>query len=570
MFRLLFLTLLPSLVWANPNEMLSDKELERKFVTLIKEKEIEDLIKETKDFKKCRDMNQYAESDTADVREGKIKKAQECFQQEIANKNTKAIQELSDNLGLESYQLVKSKNIKDITSYLGARMRKALTGVDDEDQKAKVKLANIKFQDKQLVNQDEFFKLYSYQLTKNALLEVSRYCFENFTNTTPNVPTGSFMSHWENFFSQKNNPSVPVSDTGKHTWGNFTAVDDPSKAYNQIFDGIGRVDPPQLQRFWDFCTKKMKEMCDNYQPASGNSVGANSCLTINRLRNIRNAITSTEKTEEYIKKNMSGQSGTTVGLDNGGRAKFFVADKENSYDNLTNVSSYDLLTGNSDSDLTNLATKCQTSPEHSDCDKFIAEGSTSSEELMHKIDQEMRFKQEAEITRLLKIKKDEKANFKEFLEQNGYFELAQKENLEDTEIKEYLTKTFDAQREAVISQLKNKVGSRQVVTAAKEEQRKEAITKSAQDTAEERARLSQVILFNNIITSNLKLFDASGKELGQNVGAWKKESEALTNAKIDQNLYSNIQGVIDTSKGTGKANSITGTDFIDQIIGKKQ
>ena len=578
MYRLLFFAFFVQASWANPNEMLSDKALEKKFVSIIKENEIEDLIKRTKDFDECRDQNKFVAKDTPAEREAKAKKAQECFQNKISSKSPKAIQELSDNLGLESYQLVKSKNIKDITSYLGARMRKALTGIDEEDQKNQAKLANLKFKDRQLVNQEEFFKLYSYQLTKNALLEISRYCFENLTNTTHSPPrTSSFYDHWTEYFNPPPNTNfnpppntkLTVSDEGKHTWGNFSATEDPSQVYSKIFSGIGQINPQQLGKFWDFCTAQMKEMCDQYKPDSGSTVGANSCLTINRLRNIRNAISSTEKIQEYMNDNMGARSGTAVGLDQGQKAKFFRAEKDNSYDSLTNVSSHDLLTGDASQSFNELAEKCRLTPEAPDCDKFIAEGSTSSEELIHKIDQEMRLKQEAEVARLLQIKKDNEASFKEYLEQNGYFDLAQKENISENDIKDFLAKTYDAQRVAVTEQLRKSVGSRQVVSDADENTKKKAISTSAESAAQERARLSQVILFNNIITSNLNLLDTKGQELGKNVGAWKKESDALVKANIDQSLYQNIQGVIDTSGHTGKNNSITGTEFIDQIIGKK-
>lgn len=571
MYRLLFFTFLIQVTWANPNEMLSDKALEKKFVSIIKENEIEDLIKRTKDFDECRDQNKFVAKDTPAEREAKAKKAQECFQNKISSKSSKAIQELSDNLGLESYQLVKSKNIKDITSYLGARMRKALTGIDEEDQKNQAKLANLKFKDRQLVNQEEFFKLYSYQLTKNALLEISRYCFENLTNTTHSPHrTTSFYDHWTEYFNPpKENIKLTVSDEGKHSWGTFTATADPSQTYSKIFSGIGQVNPQQLGQFWDFCTAQMKKMCDRYKPDSGSAVGANSCLTLNRLRNIRNAISSTEKIQQYMHDKMGVKGGATVGLDQGQQAKFFRAEKNNSYDSLTNISSHDLLTGDTSQSFNDLAEKCRISPETPDCDKFIAEGSTSPDELIHKVDQEMRLKQEAEVARLLQIKKDNEATFKEYLEQNGYFDLAQKGTISDNDIKDFLAKTYDAQRVAVTEQLRKSVGSRQVVSDADENTRKQAISNSAESAAQERARLSQVILFNNIITSNLNLLDTKGQELGKNVGAWKKESDALVKANIDQSLYQNIQGVIDTSGHTGKNNSITGTEFIDQIIGKK-
>ena len=563
----LFFILLSPLTWGKTtNEMLSDKELSKKFVSVIKENEIEKLITRTKDFEDCRKKNEFNAKDSQEVKERKAKDAQKCFQDKIANKETKDIQKLSDQLGLESYQLVQSKNVKDITNYLGERMYKALTGISEKDKRNEIQLANLKFKDRQIVDQVEFFKLYSYQLTKNALLEISRFCFENFQNTTPlpegeHRSTSTFADHWKEYFEGKK--PLSVSDQGQHNWGKLSSEDaDPSAAYNQIFASIGNANPQKLGEFWEFCSTEMKRMCDEYEP--GKTSGANSCLAINRLRNMRNAIASSQEIEKQMYDDSKGSR--SVDLDGGAKAKFFRAEKDNSYDNLTNVTSYDLLTGKKDKNLETLADECQKSPEKLECDDFIAQGGASTDELIHKIDQEMRLKQEAEIKKILLISKQD---LKEYLEKNGYFDLAQKEDLSDTDIRDFLNKEFDAKRVAVTNQLKNKVGSRQVADDAKKEDKAEKVKASAKETQEERARLAQVILFNNIVTSNLSLLDKDNNPLGKNTGAWKKESEALAKTNIESDLFKNIQSAIDTSTSSSNNKSISGTAFIDSIIGKK-
>lgn len=583
MYRLLFFILLTPSTWANPNEMLSDKELEKKFVSIIKENEIVKLIEKTKDFNDCRKDNEFVKADTPEMRYKKAKTAQECFQNKFKDKSTKEIQKLSENLGLESYQLVKSKNIKDITEYLGQRMYTALTGISEKDQKNKIKLANMKFKDKKVIDQREFFKLYSYQLTKNALLEVSRFCFQNLTNTTKddkgeNPSTHTFHDHWKLFFNgtrNQENPSqvktskgedITVSDDKTHHWGDLSESAEPNQAYEKIFSGMGNIDPQKLSHFWEFCTGHMKQMCDDYKPDSGSSRGANSCLAINRLRNIRNAISDTEKTEEYMNKEMV--SGVSVGLDNGENARFFKVDKETTYDSLTNVSSMELLE-KPDRKLNELIANCKEDASALDCDKFIAEKGTQSAELLHKIDQEMMLKQEAEIARIIQIKTDNKIPLDEYFRENGYFELADKgENVTKEEIREFLSRNYQAQRTAVTNRLKETVGSRQISDEQEDDSRSMAIKTAVSDTEQERARLAQVILFNNIITSNLSLINTKNEEVSKNVGAWKKESESLISNNIDQELFQNIQGVIDTSGGAAKNNSIKGTEFIDLIIGK--
>lgn len=562
----LFFILFAPLSWAtNPNEMLSDKELSKKFVSVIKENEIEKLIKNTKDFEECRQKNPYDNSLSAEQKEKNIQNAKTCFVEKLSSKNSKQLQELSENLGLESYQLVKSKNVKDITNYLGERMYKALTGISENDKRTEAQLANLQFKDRQIVDQVEFFRLYSYQLTKNALLEISRYCFQNLENTTKtngdSPSTANFADHWKDYFN--NNPNLTVSDSGSHKWGDLAATDaDPSAAYQKIFNSFGAIDPEKLGKFWDFCTASMKDMCNKYEAGKGQSRGANSCLTINRLRNIRNAIADTETIQKQM--NEEGSKGVAIGVS----AKHFKAEGKNSYDNLTNIASSDLLNGKVDQKFSDLAAQCQKEPESPDCDNFIAQGGTSNDKMIHKIDQEMRLRQEAEIARLIQIKKDNEVPFQEYLEKNGYFDLAQKKDISEDDIKNFLAREFDAKRVAVTDQLQKKVGSRQVADDAKEEDKAAIIVTSAKETQEERARLAQVILFNNIITSNLSLNDIKGDPIGKNTGAWKKESESLAKSNIDQSLYQNIQSAIDTSGSAAENKSISGTEFLDLIIGK--
>ena len=90
-------------------------------------------------------------------------------------------------------------------------------------------------------------------------------------------------------------------------------------------------------------------------------------------------------------------------------------------------------------------------------------------------------------------------------------------------------------------------------------------------TKEERARLAQVVMFNNIITSQLELQKNVGgttQSLGRNVSGWNKEKAGLDKIQgIDPTVFSGIQDSADT-KGSKTKESIADVTFLKDILGK--
>ena len=52
---------------------------------------------------------------------------------QMIGKDPAALKKLADDLRLENYGLIKSKNVKDITDYLSKKMHKSLTGEDPDE-----------------------------------------------------------------------------------------------------------------------------------------------------------------------------------------------------------------------------------------------------------------------------------------------------------------------------------------------------------------------------------------------------------------------------------------------------
>jgi hypothetical protein len=182
----------------------------------------------------------------------------------------------------------------------------------------------------------------------------------------------------------------------------------------------------------------------------------------------------------------------------------------------------------------------------------------------------MNLKRQIEIARVREMhgKVDD---LKKYLTDNGHFDLLDKLEKDNTyDIGPELAKIYDARKVAEIENLKLKVGKRQVSEADNKTDvdKKDMIEKNIKDTKEERARIAQVVMFNNIITSQLELEDNAGNKVGRNVTGVNKEFAGMGKA-YDPNLFSGIQADAKKS-GSGLDDiSISGGGIIDSILGKK-
>ena len=568
-------------------EMLTDKELSNKFVSVLKDVEVENLLEGSTEFNECRKKNEFDPKVVSkDEREKKAKLAEECFKEKLSQKNTKDLQELSNNLGLQSYGLVQSNNVKAISGYLGDKMYKAMTGIDRKDKENKDML---KFKNRKLIDQKVFIQLYTTQLGKNALFEISRFCFENLR--LKNAPADSekdFVKYWGKVLANPN-ATVEVVDTGSGGFGKITNTTDEGAIYKDIFKGISadaNFNVDQLGGFFDFCSNQIRPLCEDFEKTPKEStddkmpVGANACLTKSKLQNIRKAITSSELIKEQFEKDLSG--GFAVSLDKGQKAKFYdrgKSDESKSLDNLTNVASIDMLKGGTTESQMDMTAKCAERPEMKDCEGYLVVDD-SRLKVEHAADMDLRMKKEMEKARVRAIKDESDKGLEDYLTDNGYFDLLKKwkaDNLTIDQIEVEIDKIFEAKRIATLETIQNKLGKRQI---SEEEITKKGLNKkeltqaNVKESQEERARLAQVVLFNNIITSHLKLVKKEGDtevEVGRNVNAWKKEQQGLENAKeIDQELFAGIKNSIKPEEGGGgaKDNSIVGIGMLDSILGK--
>ncbi len=572
----------------------------KQIVSVVKDMQVLEMLEKTSEFKNCREMNKFDATASDKARNDAIQKAQNCFRTELEEpKSKEKLTTLSEALNLQHYGLVQSKNLKDIQNYLADKMYESLTGVNPKDADFKEKM---KFKNKKHIDQKTFIEMYRSQLGKNALYEVSRFCFQDLRSKVSAASNAeSFSEHWKNY--QKGNLTIKnVDDFGKPVFGsNLSAPDDKSAVYKEIFasiqtaDSTKAMDSQTMSDFFLECGKLIVPLCAEYQTStakksldnitsqvklSGNaSIGAAACLAKGRIQDYRKALADVEKVdEEFVKMASSNADFGNLAL-KGQPIKLFESGKNGNetIDDLTNFTSSDVLEGGYTKD--ELAKKkaedCAKRAELAECEGFITEGE-DLDKAKHNVEMELTLKREVEMARVKKLAESEQS-LEEYLKENGFFELLkgdQYKTMNEQQLMDAIGTSYEAKKLATLQQINNKLGARQVakgVTPNVVQANALEVTKQA---TEERSRLAQVVLFNNIITSHLSLKkkDANGKEqsAGRNINVWKREEAALGASKVDPGLFQNLKAGSDGETGLGKDNQIAGFELLDEILGKEK
>lgn len=580
------------------DEMIDPND-SKQIVSVVKDLQIEEMLNTTAEFKKCRDKNKFEAQDNKAARDRKIQEAEKCFKEELAKTDDpKKLEKLSEALNLQHYGLVQSKNAKDIQNYLSDKMYKSLTGVDRKEQDNKKLVESLKFKNKKHVDQKVFIDMYKTQLGKNALFEISRFCFENLRSEDSTAD--NFADHWKDYAPGSlvtKYKTDKINDLGNPKFAkDLSDPEDKTKIYQQIFTSIQGSDAKaamsdaNMSEFFMECGKLIVPLCDKFQKsidltktesqveAGAASNGAAACLAKSRIQSYKKALVDTEKVVELFKE-MSEKPGDLGNfLLKGKPINQFIAGENGNetLDNLTNYTSTDLIEGGytKDDQAKQKEEECTQKPELSSCEAFLSEGETL-DKAKHNVEMEMTLKREVEMARVKKLVEGDKKDLETYLKDNGYIDIlkAYEENpgLSAAKIAEMIGTSFEAKKRATLEQINNKLGKRQVQSDAKPTDISQSAKEVIKESKEERARMGQVVLFNNIITSHLTLtkIDASGKsqDAGRNVNAWKKEEDALTEKKVNPELFANLKATTEGVQGMGKDSQIQGFGILDEFLG---
>lgn len=569
-------------------------------VTQIRDVEVSGLLERTPQFRDCREMHAFDASDTPQARDQKIKAAQICFRDKInqGNNSEEDLKKLSEALELQSYGLVKGRTAREIQEYLNNKMYQSMTGVDPKDAENNPERYIQSLKNKKHIDQATFISIYKNQITKNSLFEVSRFCFEKFRRN--NGSGSNFASHWSNFNPSDKNISN-YNDKGSPAFGTLpNGTDDKQAVYQAMFNNIGSQSFTQWKDFFELCRQMIKPLCDAYKnslnvrpedaqslvrdaqtsgaSASPQTNGASACLTMGRLQEQRNALDKARKVQEHFATMTDPQEKAEL-LNKifNGEAKIFGNNPgDETLDNLTNYTSTDLLEGGLQQSSQEQLNRCTTNPELPACES-LAGNEEDFLKAQYRVETEMSLKRQIEMERVRKLKAANDSSLEDYLKENGFFAILEEYKngtlTTDAQIAERVGQEFEARKAATLQEIQNKLGRRQ---ARDNDQNatQQAIRTTAEESAQERARLAQVVLFNNIITSQLDLTRIeNGQEVsaGRNVNAWKKEEAALRDSQIDESLFSNLQIQDDgNTRGVGQNEQLGGLNFIEEILGKKK
>ena len=602
---LLILSVPAVLSFVFANEII-DPEAGKQFSTMIKDVEVESMLNETSEFKDCRDKNKFEKNDLEPARTSKIKAAEKCFREKLTkNKSEEDLKKLSEQLNLQQYGLVKSKSSQDLQKYLNDKMYKSMTGVDPNEKNLQQLKEDLKFGKKKHIDQAVFIEMYTTQLGKNALFEVSRFCFENLRlKSAPPSASTNFAEYWASYSRgslMTKNPDgsvvLNVKDDSNPKFGTTLETEDKDKIYQDIFKSIqgangNGLTTALIKDFFLECGSTIVPLCESFeqlqkvkdvgdvesQVESKITPGATACLTKSRLQSYRKAIADAEKVAKYIKEEMTNsQDAANLYLTalKGAPVKLYGKNaNDETVDDLTNYSSKDLLEGGYTKDelFKQAAEKCEARPELSECEGIISDGE-SFQKAKHNVEQELTLKREVEMARIRSLK--DKKGLTDYLTENGYHDILEQFNqgkLNEKGIEEKVGQAFEAKKIALLQQMNAKLGKRQQ-TDPKDPQTKlkaNEVKEVIQESKEERARLAQMVLFNNIITSHLELKKGDGSVVGRNVNVWKKEEQSLESSQVNSSLFQNIKSSNEGAKGLSRDDKISGFQIIDTLLGKPE
>jgi hypothetical protein len=567
----------------------------RVIVSTVKDLEVKDMLKATAEFKQCQDKYKIEAGKT--TKTGSLDDAVKCFKDQLKGKDEKKLQELSDALNLQSYGLVKSKNSKDIQEYLNDKMYEALTGINPKVAEEKKWIDEMKFSKKKHIDQSLFIKMYKTQLSKNALFEISRYCFQNLRRK--DRKENNFSDHWAGFTMDNRGILQDVNDSGEPKFAKD--IDNPQekgKVYEQLLQSINGNTGSQVMTskkytdFFEACGKTMVHLCDIFKEANEDNIhknrpqqdqattstGAASCISKNRIQELKTALENAGKVEKQFAEMKVDSKSLTLAL-SGEPVKMFEAGKNGnaSLDELTSYSSKDMLEGGVKTSSNTQIDECEKNPQNPACASLLGNEESFSK-AKHDLELEMTLKREAEMVRVKKIVEKDRTALKEYLEKNGFYSILKIpdfEKMTPDKIAAEVGKEFEAKKIAMLSEMNSKLGRRQVKKDATDQDKKITVEAAVKESKEERARLAQVVMFNNIITSHLTLRRKTGEDqyedVGRNLNPWKKEEKDLIAAKVEPRLFENLKAKDEGKKpgsGIQGDEQLAGIEFIDSMLGK--
>lgn len=621
-----------------PQNTLSAQDYERlgqRFVSTIKETQVDQQMLSVGPIQKCLDDNRITEEDIKDTAtypssdnppvnrtktEQKRHDAQKCLSDKFAQISDGDLQQLSTQLDLENFGLVQGKSRQQLTDFFTERLQSALYGTGATGEQNKLR-------DTTLVDHKVFSDIYESKLSKNFLLELSRYCYQDLLpkNTTGNavsVNSASYYTQWQSILDgrkcyYKNArsalakdcfPTLITDSTGEIISSNTTDI------YKAFADALPNANSPQelLKGMFNTCTGLIPHICTAYtyctelaqagtdqtkksqvnsrypefsslNPpfACSSKLGEKSCTMQAKIKAYRTNLAALKQTSEAYKTSVA--SGGLQESDQYGYGRQVVANPRYEAGSVSADRSVESMTTLTSTDLKQINTQmveqyneeftrenCEQNPENKQCEKFFY----SDDEVVKFQNQGLTYiaateKEKAEIGKL----RGDNKKLREYLEGKGYKDLLEKLNsptVDENQIIALIQERFSAERSASYNSMANAFEKKQLIEKTTDEDKRDKAKTIKETFQSEGERFNQLLLFNNVVTSFLEV--GSGENARSNSAIFEKEFESIEDgATSDSNaleFFSNLGSGPSGGNSSGpNENVVVDLNYIDQVLG---
>jgi hypothetical protein len=526
-----------------------------------------------------------------------------CIMEKIDKLDKAAVENLSKNLNLEGYGVVKEKSPESIKKYFDERLANALFGKKKNENSGQLNnLAGETFVDHKV-----FVDLYESQISKNFLTDLSNFCLNevNFDQSqiTSCVPKDYDLTKIPNYHNAKlTGKEDDVKDDPKYkdyksktgtaidlrSCYKIPTQDDKNQDFKKFLSN--KSSPEEMAYHWKFCIVSIKPLCDLYQYNKSASTGKTqseiktdetkdivnadpkdqisrrACVALDRMKKYRKVIADLQKTQSEFAQSKTGKG--FIELVN----LLYQGKDENSIDNLTTITSSDIGSALKDSDSYKQDKKRMEDCKNNDqkaCSEFFMEKDQKHQD---RVITEFEARTSLELKRISLL--NNKDELKKYLESNGHAKLLadidKKTEDELNQIKLQIADELKQERLAILNELKEKIQTKyEIVT---NDANKDDKLKTIEDDIrfkDERAK--KLYHYNNVVTSYLEL-NTSG-EAKSNKAILKKELETMDNAELKDNeeYFSQLKKDVNSGASASDGNNKISVDlkFVDELLDQK-
>jgi hypothetical protein len=556
------------------------------------------------------DLTRGATYDAPNSPQNKRQRARDCFESQLLGKSDSEIAELADQLSLEANRLIPNKSRKAVTEYFVARIQNALygAGAAGDDRRKR---------DKTLVDHSVFADLYENQLGKNLLMEVSRYCHHNIipdgkqpkdpkdpvrviallksTDCTPQLPLHLSLNCLDkkiedtgDVVSTPQSPTAPTPTIYQEFETAFTVGGSPVSGADMQYlftscmklvanfcnfrnicianeTAIVAGTTPDLKGFGDINNPGVLSNCPQGSQAMAKSeLGKNSCLLQTKIRAFRTNLTALNKTKEQLADMEDRQNDSRALRGADSKMELHQNTGDSSVAAITTLTTKDAeeIGGLGNADAADLE-QCSRSPEDPKCDEFYY---TNAERV--RFEQMGQVYDAATIAERRRIEglSSDKDRLKTYLESKGYADLAErleKGTATEAEIVEVAKTRFASEREAAYASMEERFLDKQrPVNNPSATPVGDELAKRFQS---EQRQLSQLMLYNNIVTSYIEV--SRGSERLTNAATREREVEAMRdNSGAVGNSLTFFENLNPGGQSSGSASNDSSSVTVDMTL----